>query len=133
MYRMDPYPSSGKPVEPDRGEAPPSVQKAVKLMYAGAAVSTVSLIVSVILPLSDIAGSKAAVSSLRDPELALPEPARQELLATIEKSTDQMAALVENLLAMSRLQAGALSVAARLLTASPSAAVGAGGALRKCC
>lgn len=61
MYRMDPYPSSGKPVEPDRAEAPPSVLKAVKLMYAGAAVSTVSLIVSVILPLSNIAASKAAL------------------------------------------------------------------------
>ena len=61
MYGMSPYPSNGKPVEPDRGEAPPSVQKAVKLMYAGAAVSTVSLIVSVILPLADIAGSKAAL------------------------------------------------------------------------
>ena len=60
-----------------------------------------------------LAGSKAAVTSLRDPELALPETARDELLATIEESTDQMAALVENLLAMSRLQAGALSVAAR--------------------
>jgi ABC-type Fe3+ transport system permease subunit len=55
------YPSSGKPVEPDRGEAPPSVQKAVKLMYAGAAVSAVSLIVSVILPLASIASSKAAL------------------------------------------------------------------------
>jgi hypothetical protein len=55
------YPSTGKPVEPERGEAPPSVQKAVKLMYAGAAVSTVSLIVSVILPLSNIAASKAAL------------------------------------------------------------------------
>lgn len=59
MYRMDPYPSSGKPVEPDRGEAPPSVQKAVKLMYAGAAISVVSLVVSVIIPLADVAGSKA--------------------------------------------------------------------------
>jgi K+-sensing histidine kinase KdpD len=60
-----------------------------------------------------LAGSKAAVTSLRDTELALPEAARDELLATIEETTDQMAALVENLLAMSRLQAGALSVAAR--------------------
>jgi K+-sensing histidine kinase KdpD len=62
-----------------------------------------------------LAGSKAAVTSLRDTELALPDAARDELLATIEESTDQMAALVENLLAMSRLQAGALSVAARLI------------------
>lgn len=61
MSGYQPYPSSGKPVEPDRGEPPPSVQKAVKLMYAGAAVSTVSLIVSVIIPLSNIASSKAAL------------------------------------------------------------------------
>ena len=60
-----------------------------------------------------LAGSKAAVTSLRDTELDLPAAAREELLATIEESTDLMAALVENLLAMSRLQAGALSVAAR--------------------
>jgi K+-sensing histidine kinase KdpD len=62
-----------------------------------------------------LAGSKVAVASLRDTELALPDAAREELLATIEESTDQMAALVENLLAMSRLQAGALSLAARLI------------------
>ena len=39
-----PYPSTGAPVEPDRGPAPPSVLNAVKLMYVGAAVSTVSLV-----------------------------------------------------------------------------------------
>jgi hypothetical protein len=61
MSGYQPYPSSGKPVEPERGEAPPSIQKAVKLMYAGAAVSTVSLIVSLILPLSNVASSKAAL------------------------------------------------------------------------
>jgi hypothetical protein len=61
MSGYQPYPSSGAPVEPERGEAPPSIQKAVKLMYAGAAVSTVSLIVSVILPLANIAASKAAL------------------------------------------------------------------------
>jgi hypothetical protein len=40
------YPSSGKPLEAERPPAPPSVLKAVKLMYAGAAVSTVSLVIS---------------------------------------------------------------------------------------
>ncbi len=40
-----PYPSSSvKPVEPERPPAPPSVQNAVKLMYAGAAAGTVSLV-----------------------------------------------------------------------------------------
>ncbi len=40
-----PYPSSVKPVEPARPPAPPSVQNAVKLMYAGAGAATVSLVV----------------------------------------------------------------------------------------
>ncbi|MBO0868358.1 MAG: DUF4118 domain-containing protein [Micromonosporaceae bacterium] len=57
-----------------------------------------------------LAGIKAAVSSLRHPELDLPAAARAELLATIEESTDRLDALLENLLSMSRLQAGVLSV-----------------------
>ena len=55
MYQ--PYPSSGKPVEPERPPAPPSVQNAVKLMYIGAAVSTVSLLVSLL----SIGGTKDAI------------------------------------------------------------------------
>ena len=42
MY--EPYPSSGQPFEPLRPPAP--VRTAVKLMYAGAAVSTLSLIIA---------------------------------------------------------------------------------------
>jgi two-component system sensor histidine kinase KdpD len=57
-----------------------------------------------------LAGVKAAVSSLRQPDLDLPTDARTELLATIEDATDRLAALVDNLLSMSRLQAGVLSV-----------------------
>jgi two-component system sensor histidine kinase KdpD len=60
-----------------------------------------------------LAGIKAGVSSLRDPDLALTEEQRQELLATVDESTDRMDALVENLLGQSRLQAGALSVSLR--------------------
>jgi K+-sensing histidine kinase KdpD len=60
-----------------------------------------------------LAGIKAGVSSLRDPDLELAAAEQGELLATIEESADRMADLVENLLAMSRLQAGALSVDAR--------------------
>lgn len=56
-----------------------------------------------------LAGIKAAVSSLRDPDLDIAADAQGELLETIEESADRMADLVENLLAMSRLQAGALS------------------------
>ena len=59
MYQ--PYPSSGKTVEPERPAAPPTVQNAVKLMYAGAAVSTVSLIVSLV----DIGGTKSAIRKAR--------------------------------------------------------------------
>ena len=57
-----------------------------------------------------LAGIKAAASSLRQPDLALPPQARAELLATIEESADRLDALVDNLLSMSRLQAGVLSV-----------------------
>ena len=52
-----PYPSSGRPVEPDRGPAPQPVLNAVKLMYAGAAVSTVSLVISLL----SIGDTKSAI------------------------------------------------------------------------
>jgi hypothetical protein len=55
------YPSSGNSVEPERLPAPPPVVNAVKLMYVGAAVSTVSLIIS----LADISGTKAAIRKAR--------------------------------------------------------------------
>ena len=59
MYQ--PYPSGGKPLEALRPAAPPSVLNAVKLMYAGAAVSLVSLVIS----LTDISGTKAAIKKAR--------------------------------------------------------------------
>ena len=59
MYQ--PYPSTGKPVEPERPPAPPSVLNAVKLMYVGAAVSTVSLVISLV----DISGTKTAIHKAR--------------------------------------------------------------------
>jgi hypothetical protein len=55
------YPSSGKPVELERLPAPPPVVNAVKLMYVGAAVSTVSLIISV----ADIASVKTAIKKAK--------------------------------------------------------------------
>jgi hypothetical protein len=59
---VQPYPSSGKPLtEAERPPAPPSLLNAVKLMYAGAAVSTVSLIISLV----DISGTKAAIKKAR--------------------------------------------------------------------
>ena len=56
-----PYPSSGGPVDPERPPAPPSIQNAVKLMYAGAAISAVSLVIS----LATIGGTKDAISKAR--------------------------------------------------------------------
>ena len=57
-----------------------------------------------------LAGIKVAVSSLRQSDATLPPEAQAELLATIEESTDTLSELVDNLLGLSRLQAGALSV-----------------------
>ena len=59
MYQ--PYPSTGKPVEPDRPPAPQPVLNAVKLMYVGAAISAVSLIVSLV----SIGGTKDAIRKAR--------------------------------------------------------------------
>ena len=52
MYQ--PYPSSGQPAKPLRPPAPAPVLTAVKLMYAGAAVSAVELIVGLALIIVDI-------------------------------------------------------------------------------
>jgi two-component system, OmpR family, sensor histidine kinase KdpD len=59
-----------------------------------------------------LAGVKAAASSLRQPDLPLRPEDRADLLATVEECTDRMMALVENLLSLSRLRAGVLSVTA---------------------
>ncbi|RNL62007.1 sensor histidine kinase KdpD [Nocardioides marmoriginsengisoli] len=59
-----------------------------------------------------LAAAKAAVSSLRSPDIVLPPDDRTELLAAADESLDKLAALVDNLLDMSRLQAGALSIEA---------------------
>ncbi|MGH3867185.1 MAG: DUF4118 domain-containing protein [Pseudonocardiaceae bacterium] len=57
-----------------------------------------------------LAAAKAAVSSLRSPEVAWSAADTAELLATAEESLDRLIRLVENLLDMSRLQTGALSL-----------------------
>ena len=59
MYQ--PYPSGGTTLEPERPAAPATIVNAVKLMYAGAAVSTVSLIVSLV----SIGGTKAEIRKAR--------------------------------------------------------------------
>jgi hypothetical protein len=52
MYQ--PYPSSGQPAGPRRPAAPAPVLTAVKLMYAGAAVSTAGLVIGLALIIVDI-------------------------------------------------------------------------------
>jgi len=54
MY--EPYPSSGQPAEPLRPPAPAPVLTAVKLMYAGAALWIITLIIVVALLVGDRAG-----------------------------------------------------------------------------
>jgi two-component system sensor histidine kinase KdpD len=57
-----------------------------------------------------LASAKAAVTSLRSDDVQWGAEDHAELLATADESLDKLAHLVDNLLDMSRLQAGALSV-----------------------
>jgi two-component system, OmpR family, sensor histidine kinase KdpD len=57
-----------------------------------------------------LAAAKAAVSSLLIWDIDLPQDDRRELLMTADASLDRLSALVDNLLDMSRLQTGALSI-----------------------
>lgn len=61
---------------------------------------------------SPLASAKAAVTALSSRDLAWSEDERAELLATADESLDRLTRLVDNLLDMSRLQAGALAVTA---------------------
>jgi two-component system sensor histidine kinase KdpD len=60
-----------------------------------------------------LASAKAAVTSLRSVDVEWSAEDRDELLATADQSLDKLARLVDNLLDMSRLQAGALAVFTR--------------------
>jgi two-component system sensor histidine kinase KdpD len=60
-----------------------------------------------------LASIKAAVSSLRDPEMTWSEPDTGEFLETIEDGVDRLADLVGDLLDMSRLTTGALTLVHR--------------------
>jgi two-component system sensor histidine kinase KdpD len=57
-----------------------------------------------------LASAKAAVTSLRSPDVSWDAEDHDELLATADESLDRLTHLVDNLLDMSRLQAGALSL-----------------------
>src|SRR5664279_585600 len=62
---------------------------------------------------SPLASAKAAVTSLRSSDIEWSPKDHAELLLTADESLDRLVRLVENLLDMSRLQAGALSVVRR--------------------
>jgi two-component system sensor histidine kinase KdpD len=57
-----------------------------------------------------LASAKASVTSLRSDRVTWTDAARHELLLTADESLDRLTALIENLLDMSRLEAGALGV-----------------------
>ncbi|MGO4258035.1 DUF4118 domain-containing protein [Marmoricola sp. RAF53] len=57
-----------------------------------------------------LAAAKASVSSLRSAGIVLSDDDRRELLAAADESLDRLTALIDNLLDMSRLQAGALEL-----------------------
>jgi two-component system, OmpR family, sensor histidine kinase KdpD len=59
---------------------------------------------------SPLASAKASVTSLRSDRVVWSEEARAELLETADESLDRLTRLIENLLDMSRLEAGALGV-----------------------
>ena len=59
---------------------------------------------------SPLAAAKAVVSGLRAEDVTLDERDRRELLEAADGALDRLAGLVDNLLDMSRLQAGALPV-----------------------
>jgi two-component system sensor histidine kinase KdpD len=76
-----------------------------------------------------LAGIKASASSLRQPDIHWSDSDRDEFLRTIEDETDRLAALVGNLLDMSRIQAGAVMPASRpvgLEEVVPAAVAGLG-------
>ena len=59
---------------------------------------------------SPLASAKASVTSLRSDRVVWSPEARAELLETADESLDRLTRLIENLLDMSRLEAGALGV-----------------------
>ena len=70
MYQ--PYPSSGQPAGPLRPPAPAPVLTAVKLMYAGAAVSAVGLIIGLAMIIGNVKGAVRGQflgHSLTEPQL----------------------------------------------------------------
>jgi two-component system sensor histidine kinase KdpD len=63
-----------------------------------------------------LAGIKASVNSLRQPDVSWTPDETAEFLATVEDETDRLTNLVDNLLDMSRIQADAVAPALRPTT-----------------
>jgi two-component system, OmpR family, sensor histidine kinase KdpD len=63
-----------------------------------------------------LASAKAAVDSLRSRDVQFSDADRDELLDTADESLERLGRLVDNLLDMSRLQAGALAMTPQLLS-----------------
>jgi two-component system sensor histidine kinase KdpD len=72
-----------------------------------------------------LASAKAAITSLRSDDVVFDEDDRSELLAAADDSLDRLSRLVENLLDMSRLQAGVLGVTLRPISVDEAVAVAA--------
>ncbi|MGN6303010.1 MAG: sensor histidine kinase, partial [Angustibacter sp.] len=58
-----------------------------------------------------LAALKVAISTLRTPGVAWVESDREELLATVEESTDRLTGIVADLLDMTRLESGGVTLA----------------------
>ena len=69
-----------------------------------------------------LASAKAAVSSLRNDDVPFTDDDRRELLATADESLDRLIRLVENLLDMSRLQAGVIGASPQPISAADAVA-----------
>ena len=69
-----------------------------------------------------LASAKAAITSLRSPDVEFSAADRAELLVTADESLDRLVRLVENLLDMSRLQAGALGAKLQPISIADSVA-----------
>jgi two-component system sensor histidine kinase KdpD len=69
-----------------------------------------------------LASAKAAVGSLRSPDVHFSDTDRDELLATADESLDRLVRLVENLLDMSRLQAGVLGMSPQTVSVGETTA-----------
>jgi two-component system sensor histidine kinase KdpD len=70
-----------------------------------------------------LASAKAAIGGLRMAGVVFTDGDKEELLATVEESLDKLNRLVDNLLDMSRLQAGALAMTPQAMSMAETVAI----------